>query len=181
MNRAEHKRRATARNQQRQAQHAAARGEKDVAALKPAPEPTPLVRDGLAWLITKGKLSERRQRAAMAYRQAFRDAMADVALRSCLDQTVSAGFGPRAGPATTILGNADAQRLLFRFRWVTIGFMEDVEDARIALDGVCGAGRTIRELAGGDKPRSDALLKTLQTALDAIAQQVDPKPVERAA
>ena len=126
-------------------------------------------RDGLLWLIARNRLTPARAREAKAYRQDFRDAAAaGPTMKSCLDVREGGGSGkPPAGPTGEVIYALDAQRSLFRKRHVILKGQVDLLDV---LDGVCGRGLTLRELAGGNGHKAAALESLLKVALDLLGQ-----------
>ncbi len=129
----------------------------------------PQARDGLLWLISRNRLTPLRTRAARAYRQDFREAAAEgPTLKSCLDVREGGGSGlPPAGPTGEVVYALDAQRSLFRKRFVILRGQADLLDV---LDGVCGRGLTLREMAGGNGHKAAALEGLLKVALDLLGQ-----------
>ncbi|MFN4176437.1 hypothetical protein [Phenylobacterium sp.] len=131
-------------------------------------------RDGLEWLARKGRLSARRKAAAYAYRAAYRDA-SGPSLKSCLEGGLGGGFAPGDVAQADLAAMAQAKRRLFAFRWLALGGQDDLVTV---MDGVCGVGHTLRELAGGGsddqvKARARVLEAVLMVALDLIARQAD--------
>lgn len=138
-----------------------------------ATRPEPADRDGLDWLARKGRLSPARRAAADYYRSVLRDA-GDEVIKSCLNVTVGGPGVPGAVEAGAA-GTADAKRELFRLRWVVLGGQADLHTV---MDGVCGAGHTLRQLAGEGsddqvKQRAKVLEAILMVALDLVARQMD--------
>lgn len=129
----------------------------------------PQDRDGLLWLISRNRLTPPRARAAKAYRQDFREASsAGPTLKSCLDVREGYGKGlPASGPTGEVIYALDAQRSLFRKRFAVLRGQADLLDV---LDGVCGRGLTLRELAGGNGHKAASLETLLKVALDLLAQ-----------
>jgi hypothetical protein len=128
----------------------------------PLPEPDP-VRDGLVWLIRKGKLSPARQRGAGIYREAYREPQ-EGAMRSCLNDDVRGSGNGR--PPDYNAGKIDAARRLAAMRNVALAGHEGMI---AVMDGVCGGGLTLRELAGGEERAAGRLEAVLMVALDLIA------------
>lgn len=100
-------------------------------------------RDGLLWLIHKGKLTGDERRGCEAYRAAYRHPAAGR-LRSCIDPTRG------EGPADLIRldGQAealDALRRLERYRTVCLG---GDQAAIMLMDAVCGGGLTVQAYLG---------------------------------
>jgi hypothetical protein len=125
-------------------------------------------RDGLLWLERHRRLTSRQLTEGTFYRLDFKAAeAAGATLRSGLD------FGVRVkrssaptGHATHVVSAVDAQRRLYFKRFVVLRGQADMLDV---LDGVCGRGRTLRDLAGGNGHEAKALEKLLRAALDLLA------------
>lgn len=100
-------------------------------------------RDGLLWLIHKGKLSGDERRGCEAYRAAYRHPAAGR-LKSCIDPT----RGEARPDLIRLDGQAealDAMRRLERYRAVCLGG----DPAAIQLmDAVCGGGLTVQAYLG---------------------------------
>lgn len=121
------------------------------------------VRDGLVWLIRKGRLTPSRQRAAAAYRAAYREPQ-EGAMRSCLDLNLG---GERMGiPPDYNSTKVDAIRRLNALRTEALAGHEQMI---FAMDGVCGGGLTLRELCGGEERAAGRLEAVLMVALDLVA------------
>lgn len=146
------------------ARHPARPGEPIKVSAAPKPEPAD-DRDGLLWLVKKRRIKGDRQKAAMAYRAAFRDASGPT-IKSALD--FSGGFGRGSGTDfqhAAAVGSAHAKRALFALRWNVLSGQDDM---LIVMDGVCGIGQSLRTLAGGDSRKAMALEAVLMVALDLI-------------
>lgn len=145
-------------------------------ATKDEKEPELSERDGLLWLVKKRRLSLPRLRAAQAYRELYRTAMTeDGALKSCLE--VAGGGGERVGmPGAAPISLLAAKRALFLIRHKVLGGQADMLSV---MDGVCGAGRTLRELGKGDRG-AGALEAVLMVALDLVHGHLT-KQLEKAA
>ena len=128
--------------------------------------PTPLERDGLVWLAKKKRLSVGQLAEGLAYRNAFRDA-GELSMKSCLD--VGAGVGGQAGPGDiadrAVISMTTARRELFVARYQV---MRGQVDMLTVMDGVCGVGWTVRDLAAGDQVRARELEAVLKVALDLL-------------
>lgn len=110
--------------------------------LKAAP-PKVEDRDGLLWLIQKGKLSADERRGCEAYRAAYRHPPAG-SIRSCIDPTRGDGSGDMArldGVAQAL----DAARRLERYRAVCLA---GDTAAIMLMDAVCGGGLTVQAYLG---------------------------------
>lgn len=140
-------------------------------------EPAVLVRDGLAWLVRKKRLSVEQRVAAYKYQAAFRDAGEEAAIKSSLGdglQEVHTAPGSRDGHATTlVLGAVQAKRELFRMRFE---ILRGQTDMLTVMDGVCGVGWSPRELANGNGHKANELETVLRVALDLIAAATPGKP-----
>jgi len=126
-------------------------------------------RDGLEWLIRKGRLgsgqsAKTRAKAGRYYRRLYRDAPLDgtTPLRSCLDDSVRGGGGVGLPPA---LVQTDAAVKLHFVR-AAISHHEEMTDL---LDAVCGRGTTVRSLACGNDRRAVEMETALRIALDLVA------------
>lgn len=100
-------------------------------------------RDGLLWLIQKGRLSPDERRGCEAYRAAYRTPPAG-SIRSCIDPTRGGGSGDMArldGVAQAL----DAARRLERYR--TVCLAGDAA-AIMLMDAVCGGGLTVQAFLG---------------------------------
>lgn len=138
----------------------------------------PMDRDGLLWLIQRNRLTPVRGREAKAYRADFREAAAEgPSVKSCLDIQVR-GTAKTDGHGGKVVSALDAQRRLFRKRWVYLRGQADLIEV---VDGVCGRGLTLRELAGGPVNSASARAATLEAllmvALDQLAKG-DVEPVD---
>ncbi len=123
-----------------------------------------LARDGLAWLVAKGKLNAAQRMAGERYRVDF-EALHGGSLRSCLNDTPGGRFA-----STEILPPlqfATAREALDRAR--RHGLASD--NTLIWLcDEVAGKGATLRDIAAGDKHRAAALEIELSVALRLLAR-----------
>lgn len=152
--------------------NAAARGEA-LAIRKPAArtqaEVEP-IRDGLLWLVKKGKLSASRRAAAVLYRDAYREPQ-EGAMRSCLnDEVLGSGSGR---PPDYNARKVDAVRRLAALRTVALaGHGQMIE----VMDGVCGGGLTLRDLAAGDDRAAGRLEAVLMVALDLVGAWGEGNP-----
>lgn len=135
----------------------------------------PQDRDGLLWLIARNRLSPSRAREARSYRQDYRRAASEgPTMKSCLDVREGGGSGrPPSGPTGEVIYEVDARRSLFRKRHVILKGQADLLDV---LDGVCGRGLTLREMAGGNGHKAAALETLLKVALDLLgdAERAEP-------
>jgi hypothetical protein len=120
------------------------------------------VRDGLVWLIRKGRLTPPRQRAAAVYRAAYREPQ-EGATRSCLN------FEPRGSgvgrPPDFNAAKVDAIRRLDALRRDALAGHEQLI---WVMDGVCGGGLTLREMTGGEERAAGKLEAVLLVALDLV-------------
>lgn len=106
-------------------------------------------RDGLLWLIQKGKLSPDERRGCEAYRAAYRCPPAG-SIRSCIDPTRGDGSGDMVrldGVAQAL----DAARRLDRYRAVCLG---GDPAAIMLMDAVCGGGLTVQAYLGAADSRA---------------------------
>lgn len=124
-------------------------------------------RDGLQWLRTRRKLTPHQLSAALEYRTAFRlSAMDGPTIKSGLDIQEGHGAGPD-GPVGRIISETDAKRRLFVMRYVVLCGQGDMLNV---VDGVCGNGLTLRELAGNSGPKTMVMEALLKVALDMLAK-----------
>lgn len=117
-----------------------------------------LARDGLAWLVAKGKLNAAQRTAGERYRGHY-ELIHSGGLRSCIADTIGGG-----DPSAAI---AAARRHLDEAR--RKGLVSDNTLIWLA-DEVAGKGTTLRELAAGDQKRSEALEAELLVALRFLAR-----------
>jgi hypothetical protein len=146
------------------------RGEMFDRQTKPTPGRQKPVRrlSGVDWLQRQGKLSERRQRAAVAYCEAYEGAMSVDGLRSCLGEHTP-GNGNK--PVAYIIASAEARaRSIHTLRGLHRAMMHQ-EDLIVACDLIVGQGKTPREAAsnGSQAARLEALVLV---ALDLIAVSI---------
>jgi hypothetical protein len=160
--RAQNKQSSRANALKRGEQNARRRGEA-LNVKAPAPDKaTDPVRDGLIWLIRKGRLTPLRQRAAAIYRSAYREPQ-EGAMRSCLN--LEPGGCGAGSPPDCNAGKVDAVRRLDAFRrWALAGH----EQLIWVMDGVCGGGLTLREMCGGEERGASKLEAVLMVALDLV-------------
>lgn len=123
-------------------------------------------RDGLLWLIGKGRLTPVQRVTAEAYRRDYQEAaITGAMLKSCLDVRPR-GSGTPAGPGALIEGSVDAQARLYRKRFdVLHGQVHAIE----LLDGVCGRRLTLMALAGGSGRLAFAYELLFKAVLDQLA------------
>jgi hypothetical protein len=128
--------------------------------------PPPQDRDGLLWLIKKKRLSVAQTQMAKTWRDAVRDA-GGVSIRSCIDDTARGSGGPawQRLQAAYVAQTASTMWLEKMRRDVLRG----QTDMLTVLDGVCGTGHTLRELAGGNDRRAGELEAVLRVALDLLS------------
>lgn len=124
-------------------------------------------RDGLDWLARKGRLTPARKAAGLHYRDALRDA-GGAMIKSSLD--IREGGASSTGEAR-LAEVTEAKRELFVLRWVVLGGQGDL---LTVMDGVCGVGHTLRQLAEGSTPdqvkdRAKVLEAVLMVGLDLVA------------
>ena len=100
-------------------------------------------RDGLLWLIHKGKLSADERRGCEAYRAAYRHPPAG-SIRSCIDPTRGDGQGDMM-KLDGVAAAVDAARRLERYR--TVCLAGDAA-AIMLMDAVCGGGLTVQAYLG---------------------------------
>ena len=117
-----------------------------------------LARDGLAWLVAKGRLNAAQRMAGERYRGHY-ELIHSGGLRSCIADTIGGG-----DPSAAI---AAARRHLDEAR--RKGLVSDNTLIWLA-DEVAGKGTTLRELAAGDQKRSEALEAELLVALRFLAR-----------
>lgn len=121
------------------------------------------VRDGLLWLIRKGKLTPHRRAAAAVYRAAYREPQ-EGAMRSCLnDDARGSGTGR---PPDYNSGKVVALRKLRALRAEALAGHEQMI---FVMDGVCGGGLTLREMCGGEERAAGKLEAVLMVALDLVS------------
>lgn len=142
---------------------------------RPAPSVERLEeRDGLLWLIHKGRLTNRRMAAALAYRAAYREPQ-ESPLQSGMASLLAGGGGnaSKRDVATGInAARIDAERRLTAFR-AALSFSTDMV---LVMDGVAGGGQTLRGLAGdakGAQKRADQLEALFMAACDCIASHTE--------
>lgn len=124
-------------------------------------------RDGLDWLVNRNRLSPRQVAEARAYRRDFQDAAsAGPMVKSSLNIIEGGAGAPGLGQMTGVVDALDAQRALFRKRFVVLRGQADLLEV---LDGVCGRRLTLRTLAGGDASKTKVLEAVLKVALDQLA------------
>lgn len=129
-------------------------------------DPPPKDRDGLLWLIKKRRLTPEQQRTAMTWRNAVRDATG-VSIKSCIDVTAGGGGASWDRLQAAYVASTAAQMWLDEQRRTVLRGQVDM---LTVLDGVCGAGQTLRELAGGDDRRAQVLEGILNVALDLVGE-----------
>lgn len=127
-------------------------------------------RDGLVWLVERGRLTVRRATAALDWRFAYR-AAEGVPLKSCLDPQLARGSGQRAFQPPAMETPAEAKRWLFEMRWLVLKGQADIVGV---LDQVVGQGLILRDLAGGDGHKAATLEALLKAGLDMVAEHADP-------
>ena len=106
-------------------------------------------RDGLLWLIQKGKLTGDERRGCEAYRAAYRHPAAGR-LKSCIDPT----RGDAPADLIRLDGQAealDAARRLERYR--TVCLRGDAAAIQL-MDAVCGGGLTVQAYLGTSDSRA---------------------------
>jgi hypothetical protein len=132
---------------------------------KVAKLPPPKQRDGLAWLIQKKRLTPTQAKTAKTWRDAARDATG-VSIRSCIDDTATGSGGPAwLRLQAAYVASSAAQMWLDQMRREVLRGQADM---LTVLDGVCGAGHTLRDLAGGNDRRAGELEAILRVALDLV-------------
>lgn len=155
---------------------------------RPAPTPRPAVevrvsrepaevdasdRDGLLWLVKKGRLKQSQIREALHYRTLVRAAPEGAVKVSDMDGVGGGGGGVVLGGE---FGDAAACLELYVIRQhVFGGEMAGKNDMLTAMDGVCGKGHTVRALAAGDQLRSHELLAALRIALNLMVAAREAK------
>lgn len=100
-------------------------------------------RDGLTWLIDKGKLSDDERRGCEAYRAAYR-CPPPGSIRSCIDPTRGNGSGDVIR-LDGVAAHLDAQARLERYRTVSLA---GDRAATTLMDAVCGGGLTVQAYLG---------------------------------
>ncbi|HMU28150.1 MAG TPA: hypothetical protein PKA65_12170 [Solirubrobacterales bacterium] len=127
-------------------------------------------RDGLEWLVAKGRLKGSRLRAGRWLRKIGRDAASDgqPPLRSILDDRVGGGGG---GEPPALIRTDAAMKLRYVRACFGAGPGQPEGFRRMLelLDGVCIGGRTIIEMAGQDDRKAIALEAELGIALDLVS------------
>jgi hypothetical protein len=143
-----------------------AKGEAVVKVGRPAVANDPEMdgRDGLLWLGQKRRLTAEQLQAAFRYRDRVRDAE-PVSIRCALDGD-GAGSDPSTRSPSPVLSLTSAKRELFVIRWQVL---RGEADMLTVMDGVCGAGHTLRYLAGGSQRRAADLEAILKVALNLVA------------
>lgn len=132
---------------------------------KVAKLPPPQDRDGLLWLIKKKRLTPTQISTAKQWRDAVRDAQG-VSIRSCIDDSASGvGSAPWLRLQSAYVASAASKAWLEQAR---SEILRGQVDMLTVMDGVCGAGRTLRELTGGNDRRAGELEAVLKVALDLI-------------
>lgn len=127
--------------------------------------PPPKDRDGLVWLIQKKRLTPEQQRTAKTWRDAARDATG-VSIKSCIDDTASGSGGPAwQRLQAAYVATAASKAWLDQMRREVLRGQVDM---LTVMDGVCGAGHTLRDLAGGNDRRAGELEAVLRVALDVL-------------
>jgi len=117
-----------------------------------------LARDGLAWLVAKGKLNAAQRMAGERYRGHY-ELIHSGGLKSCISDTIGGG-----DPSAAI---AAARRHLDEAR--RKGLVSD--NTLIWLcDEVAGKGTTLRDIAAGDKHRAAELETEFSVALRLLAR-----------
>lgn len=129
------------------------------------PKPKDLFRDGLEWLISKGRLSHGQWQAARWYRSLYRDP-GGPSIKSGLNFESIATAGCSHGQHGADIGgqSLDTARELKHIRAVVLGGQGDMIGA---MDEVCGKGATPIEAAGKDRA-AGKLEAVLLVALDLI-------------
>lgn len=134
--------------------------------------PPPQDRDGLLWLIKKKRLTTSQIQVAKTWRDAVRDA-GGVSIRSCIDDTASGGGGPAWHRLQAAYVAASASKTWLEHMRHDV--LRGQVDMLTVMDGVCSAGRTLRELAGGNDRRAGELEAVLRVALDLLIAQIPQK------
>ena len=135
------------------------------APLKVSQLPPPQDRDGLLWLIKKRRLTATQIATAKQWRDAVRDA-GGVSIRSCIDDSsTGGGSAPWLRLQAAYVASAASKTWLEQMRH---DVLRGQVDMLTVMDGVCGAGRTLRELAGGNDRRAGELEAVLRVALDVL-------------
>lgn len=129
----------------------------------------PIVRDGLAWLVKKNKLTARQRLAALAYRKVYREPQPG-AMKSHLDD--SAKGGGSGCPPDYNQAFYDAQIQLKSYRGCAL---QNHGDMISVMDAVIGNGLTIAEYSGvgTDSRKISRYEVILLLALDLLAQHLD--------
>jgi len=139
-------------------------------------EAGPLKREGIEWLVKRNRLNPRRLAAARFYRDRFMNADG-VSLKSCIDPTSTGGAaGPGIHADAGTVSLTQAKRDLFTIRYTLLAGQHDM---LTVMDGVCGVGHTLRELAGGSQIQAATLEAVLMVALDLVARWLDTRDAVR--
>ncbi len=129
----------------------------------------PIVRDGLAWLVKKNRITLRQRTSALAYREAYREPQPG-AIRSHLDDT--RGGGNAGHPPDLNCAFYDAQIRLKAYREIALaGHLEMIS----VIDAVVGNGLTLAEYCP-DPRRVAQYEPVLRIALDLMTQYLDRMP-----
>lgn len=142
---------------------AAVRGPK-VEAVARVEEP----RDGLAWLVKKRRLSAGQAADAMRFREGFRqDGCGVTGSPSCVEALGAGGSGGGTGGLeAAVVAQSDARR---EYLVICGQVLRGEADLLTAMNGVCGQGYTLRQLAGRNHHRAAELEAALKIALNLIA------------
>lgn len=128
--------------------------------------PPPQDRDGLLWLIKKKGLTLAQIQAAKVWRDAVRNA-GGVSIRSCINDAAPRGDGAAWQRLQAAYVGASASKAWLEHMRQDV--LRGQVDMLTVMDGVCGAGRTLRELAGGHDRRAGGMEAVLRVALDLFA------------
>jgi hypothetical protein len=140
-----------------------ARNDERAAEARPVADAEP--RDGLTWLVKKKRLNRLEQWESYRFRAGFReDGDGVLGSPSCLEFSTG-GTGGGSGVQAALVAITDARR---EYLYIVGHVLRGVDDLRTVMDGVCGRGYTLRQLAGGNQLRQAMLENSLHIALALI-------------
>jgi len=127
----------------------------------------PIIRDGLAWLVKKNRLTPSQRKAANAYRKVYREPQPG-AMRSHLDDTRAGGGAGMPPDLNQAFYDAQVQLKAYRTE-----ALQSHGDLISVMDAVVGNGLTLAEYAGSDSRKTGKWEAVLMVALDLLAQYLD--------